>query len=239
MIQKAFMACGARHLFLVNPSYGEGKASYFHDLASQDLLAMLQDPDRDSVLCATAAVILNVYEWMCSRSTVSVHGMNHVAGARALIKECRWDSASDGLGEACFWLNITMELLSCLHFNWALIWDPDTWGVDMNMEQAPSVAGNEELWTHRMIYICAKVTNFRSSFSHVQGLDHSTAQIDQWYRDWCAYSEWCDQWANAVPRSMTPLGYLQPWQTSSKSVFPEIWFVFLVFYSRDLFTNLP
>ncbi|KAH8425472.1 Zn(II)2Cys6 transcription factor [Aspergillus melleus] len=226
MLLKAFMACGARHLFQVNPSYGEGKASYFHDLASQDLLGLLQDPDRDSVLCATAAVILNIYESMTSRSMISVHGMNHIAGARALIKECRWDATSPGLGGACFWLNVSMELLSCLHFNWTLAWDPDTWGVDMNMEQTqPSVAGNEELWTHRMVYICAKVTNFRSTFSHVHGLDHSTAQIDQWYRDWCVYNEWCDQWANAVPRSMTPLGYLQPWQTNSKSVFPEIWLI--------------
>lgn len=228
MLLKAFMACGARHLFNVNPSYGEEKGTYFHDLASRDLLSMLQDPDRDSVLCATAGVILNIYEVMCSRSTLSVHGMNHVAGARALIKECRWDATSQGLGGACFWLNVSMELLSCLHFNWALAWDPDTWGVDMNMEQAQAgVAGNEELWTHRMVYICAKVANFRSSFSHMHGLDHSTTQINQWHRDWCMYNDWCDQWANGVPRSMTPLGYLQAWQTNSKSVFPEIWYVIL------------
>jgi len=25
-----------------------------------------------------------------------------------------------------------MELLSCLHFNWQVAWDPDDWGVDMD-----------------------------------------------------------------------------------------------------------
>ncbi|KAA8652450.1 Zn(II)2Cys6 transcription factor [Aspergillus tanneri] len=229
MLQKAFMACGARHVFHVNPSYGEEKASYFYDLATQSLLSHLRDPDRDSALCATVAVILNTYELMCSKLMLAPHGMNHTAGARALIKECRWDATSQGLGGACFWLNISMELLNCVHFNWALAWDPDTWGVDTNMEQdqtdKTNVAGSEEMWTHRMVYICAKIANFRSSVSHVHGVEHSPMQIQKQYRDWCVYNEWCDHWAKAVPRSMVPLSYLQPWQTNSKSVFPEIWLI--------------
>ncbi|KAE8159376.1 hypothetical protein BDV40DRAFT_273517 [Aspergillus tamarii] len=228
MLLKAFMACGARHVYLKNPSYGEDKASYFHDAASRDLLSALHDPDRDSALCATTAVVLNVYELMCSKSFPSIHGMNHIAGARALIKECHWDARTQGLGGACFWLNVSMELLSCLHFNWALAWDPDTWGVNMDFEQAqPSVAGNEELWTHRMVYICAKVANLRSSMSQLQPLDRSTNDLDINHRcqEWTMYNDWCDKWAKAVPRSMVPLAFLPSWQTNSKSMFPKIWLI--------------
>ncbi|KAE8350417.1 hypothetical protein BDV28DRAFT_139173 [Aspergillus coremiiformis] len=228
MLLKAFMACGARHVYLTNPSYGEEKSSYLHDAASRDLLSALHDPDRDSALCATTAVVLNVYELMCSKSFPSIHGMNHIAGARALIKECHWDARTQGLGGACFWLNINMELLSCLHFSWALAWDPDTWGVNMDFQQAqPSVAGNEELWAHRMVYICAKVTNLRSSLSQLHSLDHSTPdmEINQRCQEWTMYNDWCDKWAKAIPRSMVPLAYLPAWQTNSKSSFPKIWLI--------------
>jgi hypothetical protein len=226
MLMKAFMACGARHVYLTNLSYGEEKALYYHDAASRDLLNALHDPERDSALCATTAVVLNVYELMCSKSFPSLHGMNHIAGARALIKECHWDAKSQGLGGACFWLNVSMELISCMHFNWALAWDPDTWGVNMDFEVAqPTIAGNEELWAHRMVYICAKIANFRSSTSQNQPLDHPTndIQINQRCQEWAMYNEWCDKWVKAVPRSMVPLAYLPSWQTNPKSSFPNIW----------------
>ncbi|KAG2420141.1 hypothetical protein HFD88_004941 [Aspergillus terreus] len=227
MLLRALMACGARHIYLVNPSYGEEKAAFFHDTASGDLLRLLQNPNRDSALCATTAVILNVYELMCTRSTLSAQGLNHIAGARALIKECQWDARTQGLGGACFWLNVAMELLSCLHFNWTLAWDPDTWGVQMDLDHMQSnVAGNEEMWTHWMVYICAKVANFRSSMSHFLDTNQTPddrVQMDQRYQEWCRYSEWCERWENAAPRSLKPLGYLHNWQTHSKTVFPNIW----------------
>ncbi|OJJ98698.1 hypothetical protein ASPACDRAFT_121261 [Aspergillus aculeatus ATCC 16872] len=225
MLFKAILACGARHLYHVNPSYGEQKAALFHDEASQYLLRSLQDPDRDSALCATTAILLNIYELMSGRP---IQGMSHIAGARALIKECNWDAKTPGLGGACFWLNVSMELISCLHFNWALSWNPDSWGVDLEFDQAqPSVAGNEEAWTHKMVFICAKVANFRSSMGQDQGVDDpiSDARVSQRYQEWCTYNEWCDQWVRAVPRSMMPVGYLHSWQTNSKSVFPEIWLI--------------
>ncbi|KAF9894696.1 hypothetical protein FE257_006586 [Aspergillus nanangensis] len=228
MLLKALMACGARHIFLVNPSYGEEKAAYLHDTASSDLLRSLQDPNRDSALCATTAVILNVYELMCSRSILPGQSLNHIAGARALIKECQWDARAQGLGGACFWLNVGMELLTCLQYNWTLAWDPDTWGVDMNLDQTkPSVAGNEELWTHWMLYICAKVANFRSSIIHFSEIDHPTGSmhINEQYQEWCTYHDWCERWAAAAPRSMKPLGHLHNWQTNSKTVFPHIWLI--------------
>ncbi|KAJ9304985.1 transcriptional regulator family: Fungal Specific TF [Paecilomyces variotii] len=225
MLLNAFMACGARHLYLVNPSYGEDKALHYYNIVSRQLLTCLQDPDRDTVLCATTAVILNVYEVMCEKA---MQRMNHIAGARALIKECRWDAKTPGIGGACFWLNVGMELLSCLHFNWKMAWDPDTWGVDMNMSLVPGgITGDEELWTHRIVYICAKIANFRSSVPQFQGPDRVAhdIRISQRCQEWNTYKSWCDEWAKNVPRSMMPLGYLQPWQTNSKSSFPEVWLI--------------
>ncbi|EGE83249.1 hypothetical protein RJZ56_002338 [Blastomyces dermatitidis] len=225
MLLNAFMACGARHLFLVNPSYGEDKALYYYNTSTRDLLTCLQNPNRDTVLCATTAVILNVYEIMCEKA---MQRMNHIAGARALIKECRWDAKSVGIGSACFWLNVGMELLSCLHFNWRMAWDPDTWDIDMNMTASQNaITGDEELWTHRMVYICAKIANFRSTIPHFQDPDRAAhdLRLNQRIQEWNTYRGWCDEWARCVPRSMMPLGYLQPWQTSSKSSFPEVWLI--------------
>ncbi|KAI2830016.1 transcriptional regulator family: Fungal Specific TF [Aspergillus niger] len=223
MLLKALLACGARHLFHVDASYGEEKAAELHNVASQYLLRSLQDPDRDSALCATTAILLNIYELMSGRP---IQGMSHIAGARALIKECHWNAKTPGLGGACFWLNVSMELLSCLHFNWTLSWDPDTWGVELDLNHAqPSVAGNEEAWTHQMVFICAKIANFRSLAQPPALEAASDMRISQRYQEWCTYNEWCDQWARAVPRSMMPLGYIHSWQTNSKSVFPQIWLI--------------
>ncbi|KAL1953310.1 hypothetical protein VTO42DRAFT_3017 [Malbranchea cinnamomea] len=225
MLLHAFMACGARHLYLVNPSYGEEKALYYYNISTQALLSSLQNPSRDTVLCATTAVVLNVYEIMCEKA---MQRMNHIAGARALIKECRWNAKSTGIGGACFWLNVGMELLSCLHFNWRMAWEPDEWGIDMNMAASMGqITGNEELWTHRMLYICAKIANFRATVPQFQRLDRATqeSRLAQRCEEWNNLKAWCDEWARCVPRSMQPLGYLQPWQTNSKSAFPEVWLV--------------
>ena len=223
MLLHAFLACGARHLFLVNPSFGEEKALYYYNMSTQDLLSCLQDPNRDTIVCATTAVVLNVYEIMCERA---MQRMNHIAGARALIKECRWDAKSTGIGGACFWLNVGMELLSCLHFNWKMAWEPDTWNVDMNMGATMgAVAGDEELWTHRMVYICAKIADFRSTVEQFKNLDSVSQgnRLLQRCKEWDNLKAWCDEWERCVPQSMRPLGYLQSWQKASKSSFPEVW----------------
>jgi hypothetical protein len=224
MLLNAFMACGARHLHLVNPSFGEDRALHYYNTASRELLSHLQNPNRDPVLCATTAVILNVYEVMCESA---MQRMNHIAGARALIKECRWNGKTPGIGGACFWLNVGMELLSCLHFNWQMAWDPDTWEMDMDTELTPSESlfGEEEIWTHRMVYICAKIANFRATIPQFQGPDRNAHELrlHQRCNDWNTFKRWCDEWAKYAPRSMMPVGYLQPWQTTSKSSFPEVW----------------
>ncbi|KAH8809039.1 hypothetical protein F5884DRAFT_822151 [Xylogone sp. PMI_703] len=223
MLLNAILACGARHLTLVNPLYHEDKALYYYDTATTQLLRSLQNPDRDTVICATTAVILNVYEIMSERA---MQRMNHIAGARALIKECGWNARSTGIGAACFWLNVGMELLSCLHFNWQVAWDPDTWGIDMDF-QHETEQGREELWVHRMLYIVGKIANFRASMPRFKEPSAHEEQLRQQARlnEWNSLKALCDSWNQSIPRTMQPLAYLYPSQTSSKSSFPEVWLI--------------
>ncbi|KAL3418464.1 hypothetical protein PVAG01_10180 [Phlyctema vagabunda] len=223
MLLNAFLACGARHLTLVNPVYHEDKALLYYDTATTQLLRSLQNPDRDTVICATTAVVLNVYEIMSERA---MQRMNHIAGARALIKECGWNARSTGIGAACFWLNVGMELLSCLHFNWQVAWEPDQWGVDMNL-QTETESCREELWVHRMLYIVGKIANFRASIPRFQEASPHDEQIrlQSRFAEWQRLKMLCDTWNNCIPRTMHPMAYLYPTQTSSKSAFPEVWLI--------------
>lgn len=223
MLLNAFLACGARHLTLVNPIYHEDKALFYYDTATTQLLRSLQNPDRDTVCCATTAVILNVYEIMSERA---MQRMNHIAGARALIKECGWNARSTGVGAACFWLNVGMELLSCLHFNWQVAWEPDQWGLDMNFQQETE-SGKEEIWVYRMLYIVGKIANFRASIPRFQEASPHDEQIrlQTRYAEWQRLKGLCDSWNETIPRTMQPMGYLHPSQTSSKSAFPEVWLI--------------
>ena len=230
MILHAFLACGARHLCLMDPvTYEEGKALWYYDSATAALMGCLHDPDRDMGLCALTATILNVYEIMTERAS---HRMNHIAGARALIKECHWNAASTGVGAACFWLNVGMEVLSCLHFNWQTAWDPDQWGVDMDFDnqlyQEPG-NGNEELWVHRILCLTAKICNFRSTIPRFREKDPEMERqrTSRRVREWENLRDWCERWEQACPRTMRPLGVLWPGQSigpgARNSLFPEIW----------------
>ena len=221
MLRNALLACGARHLSLVNPAFHEDRALHYYDTATRALLKSLQNPNRDTIICATAAVVLNVYEVMSERA---LQRMNHIAGARALIKECGWSAQSNGIGLACFWLNVGMELLSCLHFNWQVAWNPDEWGVDLNMDP-DRMCGNEEAWTYKIVYITAKVANFRASIPRFQEPNPTlqAMRVQRRVEEWESYKKLCDQWLAAITQSMHPLVYLVPQHTATKSQFPEIW----------------
>ena len=223
MLKHAFLACGVRHLTLVNSAYPDEKALNYYNTATQLLLKSLQNPDRDSVLCATTATILNVYEVMSEKA---LQRMNHIAGARALIKECRWNATTAGIGGACFWLNVGLELFSCLHFNWGIAWDPDTWGVDMTMVPQ-QYGGNEEDWCHKILYILAKITNFRASIPQFQEqtLHAEHMRLQSRSQLWTNLKETCDRWNECIPPTMHPMAHLPPYQTASKSTFPEVWII--------------
>lgn len=197
-----------------------------YDEATRALLNAVHDSNRDSVLCAIVAVVLGFSE---SLTPLSMQHGDHIAGSRALIQECGWTAKTPGLGGACFRISISAELLSCVHHNWTLSWDPDTWGVDIDMDDVQAnIGGNHDVWHHRILYICAKALILGSSLLQSQHLSDHGARADQLnnlFQEWALYTRWCDQWEKLIPRSLVPLGYLQPWQNVSKSVFPEVWYV--------------
>ncbi|KIV93792.1 hypothetical protein PV10_04981 [Exophiala mesophila] len=223
MLKYASLACGVRHLTLVNPIYPEEHALNYYNSATQLLLKSLQNPDRDSVLCATTATILNVYEVMSEKA---LQRMNHIAGARALIKECRWDATATGIGAACFWLNVGLELFSCLHFNWGVAWDPDTWGIDMTMNPQ-MVGGNEDDWTHKILWILSKITNFRSTaqprYPDGSSVHAEQLRLHQRHQVWMGLKQFCERWHRCIPPTMHALAYVPPYLNTSKSAFPEVW----------------
>ncbi len=223
MLLHAILACGARHLTLVNPAFQEDTALQHYNTATMSLLRALQNPNRDTVVCATAAVILNVYEVMSERA---LQRMNHIAGARALIKECGWNARAVGIGAACFWLNVGLELLSCLHFNWQVAWQPKDWGLDLDLTRE-TAAGREEEWTHKILYLLARVANFRASIPRFQEPNPTMQALRTRARcdEWDEIKALCDAWDENCPRTMQPLGIIAPvHNTSSTSHFPEVWY---------------
>lgn len=224
MLLNALLACGVKHLTLTQ-QFSDEKALFYYDTATTQLLRSLQNPERNTAECATTAVVLNVYEIMSEKPT---QRMSHIAGARALIRECGWNAKSTGLGAACFWLNVGMELLSCLAFNWQTAWDPETWGVNMDFSTDKDT-GSEEVWVHRIFYIVAKIANFRASIPKFQEPSPHDEQLRVQARmaEWNRLKGMCEEWDGACPRSMHPFGYVYPAQQvgPTKSLFPNIWCV--------------
>ncbi|KAK3292110.1 uncharacterized protein B0H64DRAFT_419477 [Chaetomium fimeti] len=152
MLLNALLACGARHLTLTGQHSGE-KADYYYNMATTQLLSQ-QTRDRNSSENALTAVVLTAYNVMTDRPN---DRMGHIASTRALIRECGWNASSTGLAVACFWVNVGMEVLSCISFGWQTAWDPDQWGLDLEFATlgaasrsgSRSVAGSDDVWSVR------------------------------------------------------------------------------------------
>ncbi|KAH7035800.1 uncharacterized protein B0I36DRAFT_96946 [Microdochium trichocladiopsis] len=221
MLLNALLACGVKYLTLIQQD-SDDKALFYYDTATTQLLRSLQNPERNTAECAATAVVLNVYEIMSEKPT---QRMSHIAGARALIRECNWNARSTGLGAACFWLNVGMELLSCLAFNWQTAWEPDQWGLEMDL----TVETTEEGWVHRLFYLVAKIANFRANIPKFQEASPHDEQIrlQARYAEWQRLKHMCDSWHDACPPTMHPLGVILPSQQTgpSKSLFPNVWII--------------
>jgi hypothetical protein len=217
MLYNAFLACGARHLSFHasdRDPIADTDALSYYNTATSYLLQALQLPDgnRDSVTLATTATILNVYELMSERY---VQHINHINGARALIRECGWNARSQGVGGACFWLDVSMEVLSCLaDFGKAdtkVTWDPEEWDVETEWGEKTVP---DEIWSQRVLYIVAKVVNFRVDAR----LFDEQARLTEWQR----LQSLLEAWSRNAPRTMHIMGYIE---NAANSSFPEIWLV--------------
>ncbi|KAH8913035.1 hypothetical protein BR93DRAFT_871296 [Coniochaeta sp. PMI_546] len=220
MLLNALLACGIKHLMLTNQKYDENKVLIYYDTATTQLLRSLQNPDRNMAECATTAAVLNVYEIMSESPQAR---MSHIAGARALIRECGWNATSTGIGAACFWLNIGMEVLSCLAFNWKTAWDPDQWGLDSHMRDSVGGGGEDEAWVHRIFYIVAKIANFRANIPRFQEPSPHDEQVrlQSRFAEWKRLKAMSDRWNDNCPRPMRPFGYANG--RSRTSLFPNVW----------------
>uniref|UniRef100_A0A0D2Y586 Zn(2)-C6 fungal-type domain-containing protein n=1 Tax=Fusarium oxysporum (strain Fo5176) TaxID=660025 RepID=A0A0D2Y586_FUSOF len=175
MLLNALLACGVKHTSLAAPE-NHDKALFYYNTATTQLLRSLQNPDRNTAECATTAIVLNVYEIMCEKPA---QRMSHIAGSRALVRECGWDARSTGIGLACFWLNIGIEVLNCLATNWQTTWSPDEWGMSLGSRNnnQDDEDEDEQTWVHRALYIIAKVANFRATASRSDEISSQNEQM--------------------------------------------------------------
>ena len=216
MMLKAVLACGACHISMVNSRYSIETAQRYYDEATGMLLKTLIIPQRNLSLCTLAALILNVYETMTERA---LQKMNHIAGARALVRECGWDAESVGIAAACFWLNVTTEILNCVLYKWSLAWHVEAWNYGLHDQiQAGKVIylRTREDWAHAAVYILARAVDFWA-LQHYK-TEESHVSLEAWeklnqIRAW---------WQVSCPpdfQGLTSGGSL----IEKASSFPEIW----------------
>ncbi|KAL4931632.1 Zn(II)2Cys6 transcription factor domain-containing protein [Aspergillus undulatus] len=223
LLRAVIAACAGCFVFLQLSN--EASERLRHYTAAAEMLSdLLKSPKNDSSLCAVAALLVEVTETLLLGPIESGLRIRATNSARALIRACHWNTCTQGLGGACSWVNIIMELLDCITFRQTLTWDPGTWGVDMSFASQPSRFGNEHLWTQRIMYICAKVSDFRSLNAHDIGNSTRNAETRR-AQEHSMYTEWCDKWFASIPRSMLPVGQVEPWRRNPQSVFPEICFL--------------
>jgi hypothetical protein len=220
MLFKAFLACGALHQQLVNSSYTDEYSLPYYSEATELLRIELSSVNCDRALCATTSVVLSVYDIM----SVSTARMNHIGGCRALMMECGWNAQSTGVAAACFWLHVGMDLLSCLHQNKAVGWDPDGWGLDLNWQNSVPETRNgvETLWTYRIVYIVTKITNFRAN---MQSDDLQSLHPQKLMTEWHKLKALADDWEQKIPKTMRPMVFVspQPNHPNYSPHFSKIW----------------
>ncbi|KOS22996.1 hypothetical protein ESCO_003654 [Escovopsis weberi] len=184
MLLNSLLACGVRHLSMQDADKIH-TAQFYYNTATTQLLRNLENPERDTTECAAAAVILKVCERMSKKTC---RRMSHVSGARVLmIWDCGWDASSTGLGLACFWLNIYLEVLSSLESDCAVSLPPSEWGLDMGWmsdveRDEDTCVGEEETWIQRMIYILARVADFQTFAGMFGGTELSGEKMRLEYR---------------------------------------------------------
>ena len=217
MLLCAVLACGACHLSLANNYYAHSTGQDLYDKATSTLLRQLQDPHRNICLCAITALVLNVFEMMTEGA---LQKMNHIAGARALVKECGWNANSSGTAAGCFWFNISTELVNSNIYNWTTAWNPDEWGYQFAKFRSDvkpmENARTADEWVHAILYIFARIINY--SLTAMQSLVPENLDADAG-TSWESLEDLCSWWWRSVPQELQPLMNIQRSTTSS---FPYI-----------------
>ncbi|KAI9037693.1 Zn(II)2Cys6 transcription factor domain-containing protein [Aspergillus affinis] len=208
MLFDAIMACGGKYLLFPD-------ASLYYEKALKALLPQLNTNKLDHTVCIVTAILLDAYNIMGDNIEQA-----RIAKTSALLWKANFDCSNAGLAGACFWSNATMCLMSCLYQNMPFPWDPEILGVNIDSipPSAGAFSGDEEKWTHRIIYICAKIAVLRGGLLH--GVQSSPRE--PFCEEWEKYKNWCDDWAHNVPRSMMPLCYIPSQEVGQSTSFPHI-----------------
>lgn len=211
MLLCAVLACGACHLSLVNPSsYAHSTSQGFYGKATEKLRE-LQISHTKRYLCATTALVLNVFEIMTKQAL-------NITEPRNLIKECGWNAGSSGLAAGCFWFSASREVLNCVVYNVTTAWSPDEWGYKSGYPLTSRRMGNvrtEYEWMHAILYILALVT--RHSIPTLQ----SVVSVDSVAAtSWESLARMCAWWRSSIPQRLQPL---ENRKKSATSCFPHLW----------------
>ena len=215
MLLYAVLACGACHLSFVNDQHAHSTSQDLYGKATGTLHGQLQNPDRNTCLCAITSLVLNVFEMMTEQA---LQKMNHIAEARALVKDCRWNASSSGTAAGCFWFSISTALLNCAIYNCTIPWNPDEWGYRLGKTRSDvkPMARTADEWVHAILYILARIINY--SLTTRQALVPEDRDADAG-TSWESLEHLCYWWRSSVPEELQPLLNSE---RSSTSSFPYI-----------------
>ena len=217
MLLKALLACGARHS-------RHKKASDYYDTVWTELFCKMQNAESDKDECAMVAIVLNIYEALCPKTTSRT---KHLARSRKLIKECGWNTQSTGIASACFWMNVGLDVLNGYSPKMMSV-DPCSWGLDVSSSASPhdsvSTTSNH-IWFRRILAIFTTIVKFQRGDSSLREFGPQTQRgaLETMIAEWLQLKHLCDQWDKACPRTMKPLGYQRASNEGCGSAFPKVW----------------
>lgn len=218
----SLLACGVRRLSHRQPDLSS-RATAYYSTANMQLFRYRENPERNIEECSVAATILKLYNIMFKERPET--GGHSLAVLNSIIGESQWTAESDGIGSACFWLNAYLDVLGSLETGCHLSFGG--WNMELGFPSDGNevmAQGDEELWAQKMLFILAKVASYRLhvlSFTEMDPRENRT--LENHIPEWKQLKQLCVEWSDACPRNLRPLGYMQPNQMESDSVFPKAW----------------
>ncbi|KAM0463500.1 hypothetical protein ACHAO4_000215 [Trichoderma viride] len=218
----SLLACGVRRLSHRRPDLSS-RATAYYSTANMQLFRYRENPERNIEECSVAATILKLYNIMFRERPET--GGHSLAVLNSIIGESQWTAESDGVGSACFWLNAYLDVMGSLETGCNLSFGG--WNIELGFPSDGNevmAQGDEDLWAQKMLFILAKVASYRLhvlSFTEMDPRENRT--LENYIPEWKQLKQLCVEWSDACPRNLRPLGYMQPNQMESDSVFPKAW----------------